>query len=62
MQKLGKWSRRSCVKKPQYDRTTDYPSYAHRCSVCKAVSYFPIGVPDNYCRKCGAKMEGEKEE
>ena len=51
-----KWTRKSCMKQPEYDRTTDLESYAHRCSNCNQVSYFPIQYPDSYCRRCGADM------
>lgn len=51
------WSRRGCVPSPQYDPTTDFESYAHRCMNCGSVSYFPIGAEDDYCRRCGAKMD-----
>lgn len=53
----GYWSRKGCVKKQQYDRTTDCYARAHRCSVCNSVSYFPIDIPDDYCRRCGTKMD-----
>jgi hypothetical protein len=56
----GKWIRSGCVKTPQYDRTTDLPSYAHRCSACDRISYFPPDYRDSYCRRCGAKMEDEQ--
>ena len=54
----GLWSRKNCVKKKQYDATTDLYVHAHRCSVCDSVSYFPVVLPDRFCRKCGAKMDG----
>lgn len=53
----GYWSRKGCAIKQQYDRTTDCYARAHRCSVCNSVSYFPIDIPDDYCRRCGAKMD-----
>ena len=56
----SKWTRRGCVKGKQYDPTTDNWSCAHRCQLCGAVSYFPIGIPDNFCRRCGAEMEETK--
>lgn len=54
----GRWTRKGCVKKPEYDRTTDLNAYAHRCSACDQVSYFPIDFKDIFCRRCGAKMDG----
>lgn len=53
----GRWMRKGCLKKPEYDRTTDLNAYAHRCSACDQVSYFPIDFKDTYCRRCGAKMD-----
>lgn len=55
----GTWERKSCVKGKQYDPTTDYWAYAHRCSECDKVSYFPNDIPDKWCRHCGAKMDGD---
>lgn len=53
----AKWETKSCVKGKQYDPTTDYWAYAHRCTNCERVSYFPDDVPDAFCRRCGAKMD-----
>lgn len=55
----GTWERKSCVKGKQYDPTTDYWAYAHRCSECDKVSYFPNDIQDKWCRHCGAKMDGD---
>lgn len=55
----GRWDRKSCVNGKQYDPTTDYWAYAHRCSECDKVSYFPNNIPDKWCRRCGAKMDGD---
>ena len=55
----GTWDRKSCVNGKQYDPTTDYWAYAHRCSECDKVSYFPNDIPDKWCRHCGAKMDGD---
>jgi len=48
--------RKGCLKKPQYDPTTDLFAYAHRCKYCNQVSYFPYTYPDCFCRHCGKPM------
>ena len=49
--KHGKWEEPQWVGIMVYDKR----AYA-QCSVCKEKSY--LGWHDNYCRFCGAKMEG----
>lgn len=57
----GQWLRVERMKKVIYDPESDWPGHAYRCSVCKRMSFFPEQYPDNFCKRCGATMEMEKE-